>query len=140
MNFDMIGPGIVLGLSCIGSAIGCGIASMALHGVMIHTTEGLGRYIGVSVMPSSQAIYGIVLMIMMKNRILAQTVSPLSALGIAIAIGFAIMLSAIYQGKSAATAIEASAKNPVVFGKAAIGVGVIEGFAVFAWVFATLLM
>ena len=31
MNCDMIGPAIVLGLGCIGSAIGCGIAGMAAH-------------------------------------------------------------------------------------------------------------
>ena len=140
MNFDMVGPGIVLGLSCIGSAIGCGVAAMAAHGVMVYTTEGLGKFIGLAVTPSSQAIYGFILMILMKGSIVANNITALSGVGIALAIGSAIMISAIYQGRCAATAIEASAKNPAVFGKAAAGVVVIETFAVFAWVFALLIM
>ena len=82
MDFNMIGPGIVLGLSCLGSAIGCGIAAMASHGVMTHVEEGHAKFIGLSAAPSSQSIYGFVLMIIMKNSILAKTLAPLSAIGI----------------------------------------------------------
>ena len=79
MDFSMFGPGIALGLGCLGSAIGCGIAGMASHGVMTHVDEGHGKFIGISAMPSSQSIYGFILMIRMKAAIIAKTVSPLLA-------------------------------------------------------------
>ena len=114
MNFAMIGPAIVLGLACLGSAIGCGIAGMASHGVMARVDENHGKFIGMSALPSSQAIYGFVLMLLMKNAILANTLTAWNAIGIGTSIGFAIMLSAIYQGMCAATGIQASAKQPAL--------------------------
>lgn len=140
MDFSMVGPGIVLGLACLGSCIGCGIAGMASHGVMTHVDEGHGKFIGLSAMPSSQSIYGFVLMLLMKNAIKAGTVSPMSAVGIAFFVGLAIMASAIFQGKAAATAIQASAKQPAIYGKTWAAVGIIESFALFAFVFALLLL
>jgi V/A-type H+-transporting ATPase subunit K len=38
-------------------AIGCAVAGQAAIGAMVDTESGYGRYIGVSVMPSSQVIY-----------------------------------------------------------------------------------
>jgi V/A-type H+/Na+-transporting ATPase subunit K len=140
MDFSMIGPGIVLGLGCIGSSIGCGISGMASHGVMTHVEEGHGKFVGLAAMPASQSIYGIVLMILMKNALAAGTVTPLSAIGIALFAGLAIMMSAIYQGMAAATAIQAAAKQPAIFGKCAVAIGIIESFALFAFVFAYLLL
>ncbi len=140
MDFSMIGPGIALGLACLGSAIGCAIAGMASHGVMTHVDEGHGKFIGLSAMPSSQSIYGFVLMILMKNSIVAGTLAPLSGVGIAFFAGLAIMASAIYQGKVAATAIQASAKQPSIFGKCAASVGIVESFALFAFVFSLLII
>ena len=54
MAYEMVGPAVALGLSCLGSAIGCGIAGMASHGVMARVEEGHGKYIGMSAAPSSQ--------------------------------------------------------------------------------------
>ena len=140
MDFSMVGPGIALGLGCLGSAVGCGIAGMASHGVMTHVDEGHGKFVGLSAVPSSQSIYGFVLMILMKNSILAGTLAPMSGVGIALFAGLAIMTSAIYQGKVAATAIQASAKQPGIFGKCAAAVGIVESFALFAFVFALLII
>ena len=140
MDFSMVGPGIVLGLSCLGSAIGCAIAGMASHGVMTHVEEGHGKFIGLSAMPSSQAIYGFVLMILMKNSLQKGTLAPMSGIGIGFFVGLAIMASAIYQGKCGATAIQASAKQPSIFGKSAAALGIVESFALFAFVFALLLI
>ena len=67
MDISMIGPAIVLGLGSLGSAIGCGIAGMASHGVMSRVEENHGKFIGMSALPSSQAIYAFVLMLLMKN-------------------------------------------------------------------------
>ena len=140
MTYDMIGPALVLGFATLGSAIGCGIAGMASHGVMARVDENHGKFIGMSALPSSQAIYGFVLMILMKQAIIAKTLSALSAIGIGASIGFAIMISAIYQGMCAATGIQASAKKPSVYGKCLAALGIVESFSLFAFVFALLLL
>ena len=67
-NFEMVGPALALGLGCLGSAIGCGIAGMATHGVMARVEEGHGKFIGMSASPSSQAIYGFILMLLMRSE------------------------------------------------------------------------
>src|SRR3990172_9592916 len=133
MNIDMIGPGIVLGLGCIGSSIGCGIAGMASHGVMTHVEEGHGKFIGLSAAPSSQSIYAFILMLMMKNAITGGTLDPVDGLGIGIIIGLAMLFSSMYQGMVAATAIQASAKQPAIFGKCFAAVGIVESFSLFAF-------
>ncbi len=140
MDFSMIGPAIVLGLSCLGSAIGCGIGGMASHGVMARVDENHGKFIGMSAMPSSQSIYGFVLMILMRDAIRANTLSAASGIGIGVSIGLAIMISAIYQGMCAASGIQASAKQPAVFGKCFAALGIVESFSLFAFVFALLLI
>ncbi|MFC1705254.1 ATP synthase subunit C [Planctomycetota bacterium] len=127
------GPAFAVGLSCIGSAIGCGIASMASHGAMESekTDPGVhGKLVALSAFPSSQAVYGIVLMFVLINKISG----GLATLSLGLMGGVAIMASAIYQGRACATGIKASARNPEVFGKCCAGPGVIEGFALFAMV------
>ena len=136
----MIGPAVVLALACLGSAIGCGIAGMASHGVMARVDENHGKFIGMSALPSSQAIYGFVLMLLMKNAILANTLTAWNGIGIGVFIGLAIMFSAIYQGMCAATGIQASAKQPAVYGKCLAALGIVESFSLFAFVFALLLI
>ncbi len=140
MNFDMVGPALALGLSAIGSSMGCGIAGMASHGVMSRVEEGHGKFIGMAAAPSSQSIYGFILMLLMARAITEGTLSPLSGIAIGFSSGLAIMISAIYQGKVAATGIQASAKQPAIFGKCFAAVGIVESFALFAFVFALLIM
>lgn len=140
MDFNMVGPALALGLSCLGSAIGCGIAGMASHGVMSRVEEGHGKFIGMSAAPSSQSIYGFILMLLMKQAIDAGTLSPMSGVGIGLASGLAIMTSAIFQGRCAASGIQASARTPAVFGKCFAAIGIVESFALFAFVFALLIM
>jgi V/A-type H+-transporting ATPase subunit K len=140
MNFDVIGPALVLALGCIGSSIGCGIAGMASHAVMSRVEENHGIFIGLSASPSSQAIFGLVLMILMKNSITNGTLTALGGLGIGLGVGLALMLSSIYQGMCAASAIQAAAKQPAISGKCFVAIGIVESFSIFAFVFALLLI
>ena len=140
MDFGMLGPAFALGLSAIGAAIGCSIAGIASHGVMSRVEEGHGKFIGLSAMPSTQMIYGFVLMLLLRNSIVAGTVSSWSAACIGCLAGLAIMFAAIYQGLCCSSAIQASAKQPSVFGKTFIAIGIVESFALFAFVFALLLI
>ncbi|WP_042244083.1 ATP synthase subunit C [Neochlamydia sp. S13] len=140
MDFSMAGPAIALGLSLIGSCIGCYIAGAASHAAMSRTEEGHGKFIGMSAAPSSQCIYGFLEMLLMSRAIQEGTLSPLSAVFIGLSAGGAIMLSAIYQGKVCATGIQATLKEPSLFGKCFAAIGIIESVSLFAFVFSLLIM
>lgn len=140
MNFDMVGPAISLGLACFGSCIGLYIAGAAAHAAMTRVEEGHGKFIGMSAAPSSQIIYGFLLMLLMSNAIKAGTLSPVSAIAIGTFSGLAFFASAVFQGMACATGIQASAKKPAVFGKCFAAIGLIESAALFAFVFALLII
>ncbi len=57
-----IGMYAPMALGAIGSMVGCAIAGQTACGAMLDVESGYGRFIGVSAMPSSQTIYGIVVM------------------------------------------------------------------------------
>lgn len=140
MNYDMVGPAIALGLSCMGSSVGLYIAGSASHAVMSRVEEGHGKFIGMASAPSSQIIYGFLLMLLMSRAITAGTLSPVSAIAIGTFSGMSFAFSSIYQGMVCATGIQASAKQPSVYGKCFAAVGLIESTALFAFVFALLII
>ena len=139
MDINVVGPALVLGLAMIGSSFGCGIAGMASHAVMARIDEGHGKMIGMAAMPSSQAIYGFILMILMYGAIQDKSLSPMGGIGIGISVGFALLFSSIMQGKCCATGIQASAKQPSIYGKCYAAIGIVESFSLFSFVFALLL-
>lgn len=136
MAFDIgsLGPAAAIGLSAAGSAVGCGIAGMATHGVMTRTDEGHGKYLGMSAAPSSQTIYGFVLMILLNGQLQATPHNSIAIFAIGLFCGIGIMVSAIFQGKACATGILASVKKPALFGKSFMAVGIVESFALFAMI------
>jgi len=127
----------VMALGAIGSIIGCAVAGQAAIGAMIETESGHGRYIGVSVMPSSQVIYGIVVMFTLNRAVTPENGGAL--FGIGILAGLALMFSAIRQGQCCASSINASKVKPEIFGLSLAPAAIVEGFAVFAFVFALVL-
>lgn len=140
MDINMVGPAIALGLSCMGCCVGCWIAGAASHAAMARSEEGHGKFIGMAAAPSSQVIYGFLLMLQMSKAIHAGTLSPISAIAIGTFSGMAFVFSSIFQGKVCATGIQASMKSPGVYGKCFAAIGIIESFALFAFVFALLIM
>lgn len=126
-----------MALGAIGSIIGCALAGQAAIGAMLESEGGYGRFIGVSVMPSSQVIYGIVVMFTLQREV---TVDNGGALfGIGLMAGLALMYSGIFQGKTCASAINAAKAKPEIFGLSLAPAAIVEGFAVFAFVFALVL-
>ncbi len=124
----------VMALGAIGSIIGCAIAGQAAIGAMVDSESGYGRFIGVSVMPSSQVIYGIVVMFTLQREVTDGSAPALA--GIGIMAGLALMFSGIKQGQACASAIHASKTKPEIFGLSLAPAAIVEGFAVFAFVFA----
>lgn len=126
-----------MALAAIGSIIGCSIAGQAAIGAMLETESGYGRYVGVSAMPSSQIIYGIVVMFTLNREVTPDVGGAL--FGIGIMSGLALMFSAIRQGHCCAAAINAAKEKPEVFGLSLAPAAIVEGFAVFAFIFALVL-
>ena len=123
-----------MALGAVGSIIGCSIAGQAAIGAMLDTETGHGRYIGVSAMPSSQVIFGIVVMFTLNRPVNIDNAAGLFAVGVLS--GLALMLSGIYQGQCCAAAIHASKAKPEIFGLSIVPAAIVEGFAVFAFIFA----
>jgi len=123
-----------MALGAIGSIMGCSVAGQAAIGAMLDTESGYGRYVGVSAMPSSQVIYGIVVMFTLNRTITLDNAPGIFAIGLLC--GFALLFSAVYQGQCCASAIHASKAKPEIFGLSVAPAAIVEGFAVFAFIFA----
>ena len=121
-------------LSLLGSAIGCTRAGKAACGAIMEVDGGYGRYIGLSVLPSSIGIYGIVIMFTLNRPVGVET-SP-GLLGVGIFVGIALLFIGILQGDCCAAAINASKSKPEIFGLSVTPAAIVEGLAVFAFVFA----
>ena len=91
-------------------------------------------YVGVAVLPSTMVIYGIVVMFTL-NRPVGPAASP-GLFGIGVLAGVALLITAILQGECCAAAINASKSKPEIFGISVTPAAIVEGFAVFAFVFA----
>lgn len=135
--FGWLGIFAPVALGAIGSVIGCTRAGQAACGALLETDSGYGRYIGASAMPSSQTIYGIVVMLALNRPLTVDNAPGIFAIGTLA--GLALMMSAMGQGSCCAAAIHAAKSKPEVFGLSIAPAAVVEGFAVFAFVFALVL-
>jgi V/A-type H+-transporting ATPase subunit K len=137
MTLGWIGIYAPLALGAVGSMLGCLRGGQAAAGALLEVESGYGKYIGVSAMPSSQTIYGIVVTLSFNRELTMENVPGIFALGLLS--GIALLVSGVAQGSACAAAINASKSKPEVFGISIAPSAVIEGFAVFAFVFALVL-
>ncbi|MGD8317343.1 MAG: ATP synthase subunit C [Myxococcales bacterium] len=126
-----------LALGAIGSMMGVGRGGMAAAGAMLEVEGGYGRFVGVAAMPSSQTIYGIVVMLTLNRTVTVENSPGIFVLGALT--GVALLISAVVQGSACAASINTSKSKPEVFGISIAPAAVIEGFAVFVFVFALVL-
>ena len=137
MALGWIGIFAPTALGAIGSSYGCAKAGQAAAGALLDTDSGYGKYIGLSAMPSTQVILGIVIMFTLNREVTATNAGGL--FGIGILAGLALMYSAMFQGQALVAAINASKNKPEIFGLAIAPAAIVEGFSVFAFVFALVL-
>ncbi len=123
-----------MAISAIGSSIGCAIAGQAGIGAMLETEGGYGRYIGLSALPSSFVIYGIVVMFTLNREVTPENAGAL--FGIGLFAGLSMLYAGIWQVRACASAINASKEKREIFGLSLAPAAIVEGFAVFAFVFA----
>ena len=132
-----IGVSAPVALGAIGSVVCCTRAGQAAVGALLETESAHGRYIGVSAMPSSQTIYGIVGMLAL-NRPLDTANAP-GVLAIVTLVGLALMLGAFGEGSACDSAFNVAKDKPEVCGLSLAAAAVVECFAVLAVVFALVL-
>lgn len=132
--FGWVGIYSPMALGAIGSSIGCSIAGMAGVGAMVETEGGYGRFIGLSALPSSIVIYGIVVMFTLNREVTPENAGAL--FGIGFFSGLALLYCAMWQGRAVAAAINAFKEKPEIFGLSVAPAAIVEGFAVFAFIFA----
>lgn len=139
MNEFVIGLGWLgifapMALGAVASAMGCSITGMASIGAMLDTESGYGRFIGICAFPSTFVIYGIVIMFTLNRAVTPENAGGL--FGIGLLSGIALLYCGIWQGRACAAAIDASKEKPEIFGLSLAPAALIEGFGVFAFVFA----
>jgi V/A-type H+-transporting ATPase subunit K len=121
-------------LGAVGSITGVTRAGQAALGAMIDVEGGYGRFLGISLLPSSNVIYCIVIMFVLNRPVTLDNAPGLFAIGVLS--GLAIGIGAYFQGLCCASAINTSKAKPEVFGLSAAPAAIVEGFAVFAFIFA----
>lgn len=142
MNWGILGAGLVMGIAAMGSAIGIGIAGQAAIGAWKRCYQAnkaapflLVVFAGA---PLTQTIYGFLLMNTLKaasEAAGADSLTQLFYLGLGIACGLAMCMSAISQGKAGAAGSDALAETGKGFTNYIMVVGLCETIALFAMVF-----
>ena len=142
-----LGSALAVGLCCVGSAKGTGMTGEAATGVIAETPEQFSKCMILQVLPGTQGLYGIVawFMVMLKIGVFGGELAPLTIeqglamFGACIPIALGGLLSAIYQGRVAASSINVVAKKPDDWSKGIILCGIVEFYAILS-LLATILM
>ena len=135
--FGMLGAAICMGIAAIGSSIGIGIAGQGAIGAWKRCYMNnkpapfiLTVFAGA---PLTQTIYGYLLMNIKLKEL--GTTNPGMALGLGVASGLAMCISAVAQGKAGAAASDALGETGKGFAQYIMVVGLCESIALFSMVF-----
>lgn len=145
LGLAALGAGLAAGIAGL-SAIGQGIAASAGIAATAERDEAMGKSLIFAVIPETQAIYGLLVAIlimaftgMITRDVTATAAAGLAAIGSGFAVGLA-GLSAIGQGMTAASGIGATAQREGAMGPSLIFAVMAETFAIFGLLVAILIM
>jgi len=139
-SFLAIAGASVATLAGIGSAIGVGIAGQAAAGVVAEDPKKFGSTLILQALPGTQGIYGLLVAFIILNKIglLSGALASLNAvqggliLAASLPVGIVGLISAIHQGKVAASGIMLISKRPEEIAKAMVYAAMVETYAVLA--------
>lgn len=140
--FGALGIALAVGLSGIGSAKGVGIVGEAAAGLVTEEPKKFGKALVLELLPGTQGLYGFVIGFLILNNLSTTTTLSQGLYLFAAALPIAItgLLSAIAQGKVAASGIQILAKNPDHNTKGIILSAMVETYALLGFVISFLLV
>lgn len=136
----IIGAAMATFVAGIGSAIGIGIVGQTAAGVVTEDPDKFGPTLLLQALPGTQGIYGLLtgFLILQRTGLIGgnpvdlTVMQGLAVLGAALPVAFVGWLSAIAQGKAAASGVLLISKRPEELGKAIIYAVMVETYAVLA--------
>ena len=135
----LFGASLAVGLSCVGSAKGTGIAGEAASGVVSEDPSKFGKSMMLQVLPGTQGLYGLVIWFLVASKVgivgggLAVDMSMTSGWQLFFAclpMALGGWLSAIAQGRAAAAGIGILAKKPDDWSKGVLFCVIVEFYAI----------
>lgn len=133
----LLGAGLAVGLSCVGSARGTGIAGEAGTGLLAQDPSKSGKVMVLQLLPGTQGLYGLVVWFfaLYQMGMIGGTVDLTVAEGMeyfvaCLPMALGGMLSAIAQGRVAAGSINILAKREEDWAKGLILCGIVEFYAI----------
>ena len=143
-----LGAALAVGLACSGSAMGVGIAGQAASGLISEEPDKFGQAMVFQLLPGTQGLYGLLTAILMLSRIgviggnAAELTTAQGWMFLIAALPIAIvgLISAIFQGKTAAAGVSITAKKPEHNGKGIIMAAMVETYAILALLVSILLI
>lgn len=144
----LLSVGIAVILPGFGSSYGVGLVGEAGSGVVSEDPDKFGSILLLQIVPGTQGIYGVLagLMIMLRAGFLSGNIPSFTMLeGLAyvmaaLPVGLVGFVSAIYQGKVAATGVGIIAKKPGEMGKAILFAAMVETYAILSLLVSLLLI
>ena len=138
IGLAFLGAALAVGLCCVGSAKGTGITGEAATGILSENPEHFSKCLILQVIPGTQGLYGLVIwffalftMGAFSGGIVPLTVTQgLTIFVSCIPMAIGGWLSAKYQGRVAASAINVVAKKPDDWAKGIILCGIVEFYAI----------
>lgn len=133
----LLGSGLAVGLSCVGSAKGTGIAGEAGTGLLSEDPSKSGKVMVLQLLPGTQGLYGLVVWFfcliqigMMDGNVNLTIQQGLQYFAACMPMALGGLLSAVAQGRVAAGSINILAKKPDDWSKGLILCGIVEFYAI----------
>lgn len=144
LTLGKLGAAASLGLSAVGSALGCGVAGMAAIGAWKKSyLKGKNALFTLLIFvgaPIAQTIYGMLLMSYILRKATATPGNWAAYLGVGIFGGIGMLASAWYVGKAAANACSALGETGKGLVNYLMVLGIGETIALFVMVFSMTLL
>jgi V/A-type H+-transporting ATPase subunit K len=146
LGWAILGGAAALMFGGIGSARGIRTAAGQGAGVLSEKPELFGKVFPLIALPGTQGIYGFVyafLLLFQIGLFDEIRISPVAGLTLAVVgfgAGLVLWLSAVYQGQTSAASISLVAKKPDQFGRAIILPGMVEFYAMLAFLVALIFL
>ena len=144
----LVGAALATILAGIGSAYGVRITGQATAGVCAEKPELFGKLLVIEALPGTQDIYGFLtsVLIMLRIGLLGGSPAELtlaqgwSFFAAAMPVTIVGIISAIYQGKTAVSAIHMAAKDPSTSAKGITMAAMVETYAILSLLVSVLLL